>query len=265
MGLGNGNAKTGDKGSNFKYELKSLQGLEQTIAVLATLATESTLVSVLNAIIAADQDLEILLVRDNGNGGIVVQQITNWETGVPVVSYRDVNGNPYIPVGPLEYLDPSAVLNLILTEILAQGITLDSILLDTTSIASEDFATQTTLAALLAELELKADLTETQPVSAAALPLPTGAATEVTLASVDTKLTPQVRTHNTVIAVGVGSVPAGSLSGSLLNQGNAVGIWNGASIPAGVSIPWAPIANRDTYGAIAYDATGTTFIIEYTT
>lgn len=50
----------------------------------------------------------------------------------------------------------------------------------------------TTLAALLAELMLKADLLETQPVSAvgdfpvtaSALPLPTGAATETTLQSV---------------------------------------------------------------------------------
>lgn len=38
-------------------------------------------------------------------------------------------------------------------------------------------ATQATLAALLTELQLKADLTETQPVSAASLPLPSGAAT----------------------------------------------------------------------------------------
>jgi hypothetical protein len=96
-------------------------------------------------------------------------------------------------------------------------------------------------------------------------PLPTNAATEITLAAINTKLTPALRTHNTVSAVGIGSIPAGSLSGSMLNAGNAAGIWNGASIPAGVSIPWAPIANRDTYGAIAYDATGTTFIIEYTT
>ena len=51
------------------------------------------------------------------------------------------------------------------------------------SLAGEDFATQATLAALLTELQLKADLTETQPVSAAALPLPTGAATEATLAT----------------------------------------------------------------------------------
>lgn len=43
------------------------------------------------------------------------------------------------------------------------------------------------LASLLAELQLKADLSETQPVSAASLPLPTGAATEATLASIDGK------------------------------------------------------------------------------
>ena len=55
------------------------------------------------------------------------------------------------------------------------------------SIDGKDFATQTTLAALLTELQLKADLTETQPVSAASLPLPSGAATEATLASIDGK------------------------------------------------------------------------------
>jgi hypothetical protein len=49
-------------------------------------------------------------------------------------------------------------------------------------------ATQTTLAALLTELELKADLSETQPVSAASLPLPTGASTEATLAALLTEL-----------------------------------------------------------------------------
>lgn len=50
--------------------------------------------------------------------------------------------------------------------------------------------------ALLAELQLKADLTETQPVSVATLPLPTGAATaanqataNASLSSIDSKLT----------------------------------------------------------------------------
>lgn len=65
-----------------------------------------------------------------------------------------------------------------------------------TSLEAKDFATQTTLAALLTELNLKADLTETQPVSMATLPLPTGSATEAkqdignsSLSSIDGKLT----------------------------------------------------------------------------
>lgn len=63
----------------------------------------------------------------------------------------------------------------------------DDAITQLTSIAGEDFATQTTLAALLTELQLKADLSETQPISAASLPLPTGAATQTTLASLEGK------------------------------------------------------------------------------
>lgn len=84
-------------------------------------------------------------------------------------------------------------------------------------------------------------------------------------ASIDSRLTPATRTHNTVSATGAGSVPAGSMCGSVINIGEVAGTWNGIPLPAGVSIPWTQIANRDTYGSIAYDATGTTFIIEYTT
>ena len=51
-----------------------------------------------------------------------------------------------------------------------------------TSIAKE-----TTLGSVLSELELKGNLSETQPVSIASLPLPTGAATEVTLSSFSNK------------------------------------------------------------------------------
>lgn len=79
-------------------------------------ATEATSVSILNAIVASDQDIEILLVRDTVTL-IVYQQITNYETGTPVVTYKDVNGTPFVPVNPMEYLDPSAVMNLILTQI----------------------------------------------------------------------------------------------------------------------------------------------------
>jgi len=84
----------------------------------SALATEATLISVLNAIVASDQDIEILLVRDTVTL-IVYQQITDYTSGVPVVTYKDVNGTPFVPVNPMEYLDPSAVMNLMLTELIA--------------------------------------------------------------------------------------------------------------------------------------------------
>jgi hypothetical protein len=55
-------------------------------------------------------------------------------------------------------------------------------------LVAKDFATQTTLSALLTELQLKADLLETQPVSLASSPLPTDAATQTTLAALLTEL-----------------------------------------------------------------------------
>lgn len=85
------------------------------------------------------------------------------------------------------------------------------------------------------------------------------------IASYTNNLVPQSRTHNVITATGAGSVPANSLRGSVMNVGNAAGVWNGQALPAGVTIPWGEVGMRDTYGTMAYDATGTTFIIEYTT
>lgn len=120
-----------------------------------TLATSmnGTLTSMLSSL-NASQDLEILLVRDTGDSDVVVQQIREYDIDTGAFAapiYQKVDGTTHTVIGPLEYLDASAVLNLILTELM-----------------------------------LKADLTETQPVSATSLPLPTGAATEATLAIVET-------------------------------------------------------------------------------
>lgn len=120
--MSKGNVNTsGNKKNNFPYQqsvLLLLGALQQIATTSSTgLAQESTLISVLNAIITTQQDVEILLVRDTGNGDVVVQQITDYSGGAPVVTYRDVNGNPYVPVGPLEYLDPAAIQNLILLEL----------------------------------------------------------------------------------------------------------------------------------------------------
>lgn len=99
-----------------------------------------------------------------------------------------------------------------------------------------------------------------------------GGATEATqlqvLAAVDAIeaiLTGVVLSHVTVRATGAGSVPAGAIRGSMLNVGSASGSWNGITVEAGVSIPFGNGGEDDEYGAIPYDATGTTFIIEYTT
>ncbi len=78
------------------------------------------------------------------------------------------------------------------------------------------------------------------------------------------ELTASGVTHVPLVTSGAGSVAAGSLRGSMLNVGDADGIWNGQTIPPGVGVPWGHVGNRDTYAAITYDATGTTFVIEST-
>jgi hypothetical protein len=71
----------------------------------------------------------------------------------------------------------------------ATEVTLEAARVLLASIDGKDFATQTTLAALLTELQLKADLSETQPVSAASLPLPSGASTAAHQVTQNTALT----------------------------------------------------------------------------
>lgn len=350
-GLGNqgGGMNSGNKGSNHNYEHRHLLALGEQLQALGLLATEATLTSVLNAIVA-HQDMEILLVRDTGNGDVVVQQVREYDETTQTWStvYQDVNGAPYVPTGPLAYLDPSAVLNLILTELLDQGLSLDAMVTDLAAIEVELLdqgisldAVVTDLAAIEVELldqgttldnieteqtaqglSLDAMVTDLAAIETELLDQGTSldalvvdaaaietellaqglsldamvtdlAAIEVelldqgttldailvdtgqietelldqgtTLDNVETLLTATTRTHNTVSTSTTGSVASGSMRGSVMNVGASAGTWNGISIPAGVTIPWGPIGNRDTYGAISYDATGTTFIIEYTT
>jgi uncharacterized coiled-coil protein SlyX len=127
---------------------------------------------------------------------------------------------------------------------------LDAIKVDTSNIAADTTAMVIDLAAI-----------EVLITSTNALLATIG----TTLLNINTNLTPASRTHNYASSTGVGTVPAGSLCGSVLNVGNSAGTWNLVSLPAGVSLEWSAVGTRDTYGAIPYDATGTQFIIEYTT
>lgn len=133
----------------------NLAGLKQAISDIKDWAAEcgccaetavlleevnANLISILNAIVASDQDIEVLLVRDTGADDVVVQQIIDYTTGTPVYSYKDVDGNAYVPVGPLEYLDPSAVLNLILTQVTAlNSNTGEPLVITSVMVADEDY------------------------------------------------------------------------------------------------------------------------------
>jgi len=283
--MSKGNTNTyGNKKVNFPYQqsvLLLLGALEKAATASASgLAQESTLISVLNAIVASDQDIEILLVRDTGNGDKVVQQITNYETGVPVVIYKDVNGALYIPVGPLEYLDPSAVLNLILTQL--QVLNAGGQLLTEATFTAEDFATESTLGVVNTNLStintnvqlgniVLGNLLTTLATEATLLDVETAIdtvkldtanldvalstrASEVTLAAVNTKLTSVVRTPSLqrISGVAAASIAAGARSASFFNAGLTDATVAGGTLKPGESISFDAGGQGDTLGAIPY-------------
>jgi hypothetical protein len=63
-------------------------------------------------------------------------------------------------------------------------------------------------------------------------------------------------------ATGSGTIPANALSWTVVNYGAAAGTFNGASLPVGQTLSSAnfPLTLSST---ISYDATGTTFRIDY--
>lgn len=272
MGLGNGNAKQGDRGSNHNFEHRQLVALGQLITGSSTagLATEATLISVLNAIISSPQDVEILLVRDTGNSDEVVQQITDYSGGgAPVVTYKDVNGAPYVPVGPLEYLDPSAILNLMLTELLT--LNAGGQLLTEATFVAEDFATETTLAALNTAFGLEDFATETT----LALINSNIVLGNITLNSIKTVLdnikldTATIAADTTTIATpvaglgtsmlrvtaaGAASVASGKRRVSFFNAGNNDSNVAGAILKKGEVVTFSADGVRDTLEEITYDA-----------
>ena len=124
------------------------------------------------------------------------------DTGMPTASvtldgllkFQDLAGPPTLWVGTLDAfidkMNDTYFTNSVTVPPSVGGALEATQLLVKTAVESIDtkVATQTTLAALLVELQLKADLTETQPVSLATVPLPTGAATQTTLAALLTEL-----------------------------------------------------------------------------
>ena len=69
------------------------------------------------------------------------------------------------------------------------------------------------------------------------------------------------RTPVIASATGTGSVPL-SYGFSIANVGGAAGLVGGVSLPAGTTVNFAPDKNNNLNG-IAYNATGTTFLITW--
>lgn len=240
-----------------KLRILILSAIEDLITVSgpgAGLATESTLLSILNNIISS-QDIEILLVRDTGASNKIVQQIREYDqgTGLWTTRYEDVNSAAYTVVGPLEYLDASSVLNLVLSELqllnttdFSTETTLTSVLAGITSLDGKDFATETTLLTLdsnvvLGNATLNGIKTEAESLN-----------------------TPVVGLGTSLLRVtssGVASVAAGKRRVSFFNAGNSDANVSGGVLKKGEAITFSADGLRDTLAAISYDALTSELVI----
>lgn len=127
---------------------------------------------------------------------------------------------------------------------------------------------QTTQAPIAAPLP--ADLNPVSSPSSVTIigpvPLPTGAATEATLGTVNTAVT-GLNTPATGLAPSmvrssaVGTVTAGKRSAAIFNAGNANATVLGAILKPGESVSFSADGVRDALAAIAYDGTGTDLLI----
>ena len=140
MSLGNGNPKEGDKGSNFNYELKVLQGLQCTCDQLKIIdANTDDVEFILSSILTtlqASTEYEAKFTVDTCNGDTVYLEVRVWNpdtsTWGPITYYLPGSTTPVVPPGAatpgcLVYADPSAVLALILGAIEAGNETLTKI------------------------------------------------------------------------------------------------------------------------------------------
>lgn len=109
-------------------------------------------------------------------------------------------------------------------------------------------------------LPVTGPLTDTE-LRAASVPV-SGPLTDAELraASVNVVLPTTARTPALTSVTASGTVAAGSRMVSVKNVGAAAGTLAGVAFPAGQSVTWLAQGN-DTLGSVAYNATGTTYLI----
>jgi hypothetical protein len=69
--------------------------------------------------------------------------------------------------------------------------------------------------------------------------------------------------YGPITSAGAGTIPANAKSYSIANIGIAAGIVNGGSLPVDIEVSYSAQDGEKFTAAVAYDATGTTFLITY--
>jgi hypothetical protein len=270
-----GNLKdTGNQGNNFPWQLKMLQGQQCACDALNELIDNTDTVEPLLAqiLVAIQQgtDYEAALVVDSALPPKTWLEIRIWNgvTFDPPIYFEAGSNISGTPTGLVTYINPNTYLAQIVS--------------NTTSLISIEAGTpnalgQTTMAAsmpvVIASNQTPVPVSGTVAATQSGtwnlnnitgtVSLPTGAATQTTLAAVNTKLTAAVRTPNILTDIGVGSTPTGVYSFSIANVGTAAGLVNSQSVPAGVTLNFDGGSLNNTLNSLPYDASGTTFIITW--
>jgi hypothetical protein len=252
-----GNTKDyGNKGNNFPYQLKSLQGLQCTCDQLELAVAQledingntdqlEGLLTLISNLLQNGQDYESTIVED-ANGDLWLEvRIWNGTSFDPPVYYAAGTSTPGTPVAPLTYINSSTYLAQIVSN--TTGISLEA--------TQQDVLT-----------ELETIVTNT-----------TGLATEATLVDVETntadtvsRLNAQTRTPNILRVAGAnGTIIDDTFSVSFSNTGTANATVNSVILKPGETINFdAGVLNNFFQGnAFAYSTTtsGAELLIIYTT
>jgi hypothetical protein len=294
MSLGNGNPKEGDKGSNFNYELKVLQGLQCTCDQLKIIdANTDDVEFILSSILTtlqASTEYEAKFTVDTCNGDTVYLEVRVWNpdtsTWGPITYYLPGSTTPVVPPGAatpgcLVYADPSAVLALILGAIEAGNETLTKIetsvqLIDNcvgtdgvTAPPNSFLVAGVTAGGIQQTIEVNASghvnisdgggsITVDGTVNIGALPNEgqQTMANSISVAIASDQAGVQ-RTPTFLRPAGTsGTIPAGRYSMSFANVGTINATVGGVTLKPGETMNFDAGAINNTLGSVAYNATG---------
>jgi hypothetical protein len=263
-----GNLKnSGLQGNNFPWQLKMLLGQQCACDALQEIADSTdTLEPLLAQILAAVQqgtDYEAAIVVDANDDTWLEIRIWNGVSFDAPIYFEAGNNATGTPVAPITYINPNSYL--------AQIVSYTSNLVSIEA-GTPDALGQTTMSASM-PVTLASDQTPL-PVSQSGawditnitgtVSLPTGAATEATLLSVNNYLAATLRTPGIRTYVNVtGAISSGLYSFSVANVGSASGLLDGQVLPAGVTVNFDAGALNNTLGGMNFDATGTTFVVTF--